>query len=262
MRNVGMLSTGVSSFYTCVLMKREAEAKGEEAVLLFTDTQMEDADNYRFLNECVAYLDLPLYWLKHAVGDPFDLFDQQGVLGSDRIPVCSRILKREQTEKFAAEGDTLWWGIDIEEQHRAGPIERNWLKRGVASRFPLIEQMTLHREKFDYLEEIGIKPPRMYELGFAHANCSGMCVRGKLGHWAHLYRTWPDRYAYAEEREQAWQRLHGKPNTILRKSINGVKENMSLKRYREEYLEGQLFADTSHQDSGACACMEVYGEGA
>lgn len=257
-RHVGMLSSGVSSFIACTLMKAEAERLGHEAVLLFTDTQMEDQDCYRFLDECEGYLGLPLHRLQHPVGNPFDLFDQQGVLGSDRIPVCSRILKREQTEKFAREGDTLWWGIDIEENHRAEPIERNWLARGIASRFPLIETLSTHQGRFEKLAAIGIKPPRMYALGFAHANCGGICVRGKLGHWAHLYRTWPERYAYAEQREREWQELHSKQNTILRKSVRGERQNMSLREYREDYLEGQLFTDTEHHDSGSCACMESY----
>ena len=252
-----MLSSGVSSAYACKLMLDEVGK--ENSVLFFTDTLMEDEDNYRFLDEIAVHLGAE--FVRVDTGEnPFDLFDRRGVLANDRIPVCSHELKLAQTKRYAQPGDTLWWGIDWEEQHRAGPIERNWSAAGIHSRFPLIEQLTLHQARFDWLKAIGIEPPRMYALGFAHANCGGICVRGKLGHWAHLYRTWPERYAYAERREQEWQRKHGKDNTILRKSIGGEYQNLSLKRFREEYLEGQLFSDSYDLDSGACACMVTYAE--
>ena len=255
MRHIGMFSSGVSSAYAAKLMMDEVGK--ENSLLFFTDTWMEDNDNYRFMDEMVVHLGIE--FVKVNTGEnPFDVFDREGLLGSDRTPLCSRILKMEQTRKFAQEGDTLWWGIDFEEKHRSIAIERNWAAAGIHSRFPLIENLVTHSERFEWLDEIGIKPPRMYELGFAHANCAGMCVRGSMGHWAHLYRTWPENYAYAEEREQAWQRLHQKDNTILRKSENGVMQNLSLKRFREDYLEGQLYTDTEYHDSGACACMEVY----
>lgn len=567
-RHIGMLSSGVSSAYACKLMIDEVGK--ENSILFFTDTLMEDEDNYRFLVEIVLHLGATYVKVDEGM-NPFDFFDQKGMLGSDRVPICSEKLKLMQTKKFVKEGDTLWWGIDWEEKHRAEPIERNWKESGIHSRFPLIEQLTLHQTRFDWLREIGIRPPRMYELGFSHANCfhgqtrfitsagirtledcagetvkvigagkstpwrdaeiksfgkqellslklsrngatktvrataehrwfiragrthrrerttlelvpgdrlfsayariepnvrpsavgimhgivygdgsrpktnqparlllvgekaelapyfgalpqtldkdgnleisdlpryfkdppplkesksylygflagyfatdgsaskstysmssanafdmglvediaavlgiganptreqwrkgfgetetplfsvsfvaatlredfflrsrhraafkpatarpsewqvvsvertgevdevycavvpeghaftlehniltgncSGMCVRGKLGHWAHLYRVWPDRYAYAEQREQGWQEKHGKDNTILRKSIGGEYQNLSLKRFREEYLEGQLFTDTEFSDSGSCACMAVYAGG-
>ena len=264
--HIGMFSTGKSSAYACQLMIDEVGK--ENSLLFFTDTRMEDEDNYRFMSEMFNHFGVSLAierWDEgsravhvHTGLNPFDLFDKQGMLGSNRIALCSRILKREQTEKFVQEGDTLWWGIDIEEKHRSIPIRSNWEKKGVHSRFPLIERYTTHAEPIEWLERIGIKPPRMYELGFAHANCSGMCVRGGLGHWAHLYRVWPDRYAYAEERERQWQQLHGKDHTILRKSVNGKRQNISLERYRKEYLEVENLEDTANYDSGACACMEVY----
>lgn len=255
MRHIGMLSSGVSSAYTCKLMIDEVGKTN--STLLFTDTLMEHVDNYRFLDEITDYLGVELVRLDTGES-PFDVFDREGILGSDRIPLCSRILKLEQTKKLAQAGDTLWWGIDWEEKHRAVAIERNWLESGISSRFPLIEQLTMYQTRFDWLVEIGIKPPVMYEMKYSHSNCGGMCVRGGLNHWAHLYATLPENYAYAEAREAKWQKLHGKENTILRKSIGGQNQNLSLKQYRENYLEGQLFTDTEYHDSGACACMGAF----
>lgn len=95
-------------------------------------------------------------------------------------------------------------------------------------------------------EEWGIKLPRMYELGFSHANCKGRCIKGGFNHYRTLYKQWPDRYMEQEEMERKIieERVSQgkKPYTILGKEQilpNGYKEKQpySLERYRKEVLE-------------------------
>ena len=40
---------------------------------------------------------------------------------------------------------------------------------------------------------------KLYELGFSHNNCGGVCVRAGRKHWLHLLDVFPDRYAQADD---------------------------------------------------------------
>ena len=269
MLHIATLSSGAASAYTAQLMIDEVGRDNCQAI--FTDTLVEDADNYRFLDEIVAHLGVPYFRLCEGK-TPLELAWSEHALPSDLIPFCSRKLKREPMERYIEELQdaenihdiTLWWGIGVEESHRAVAIGRNWLANyNIHSRFPLIEQTVYHNRPFEWLEEIGIKRPRMYDEGFQHANC-GMqgCVRGGLNHWALLYDRRPDVYAQTEALEQQWQRDFGKHNTILRITRDGVKSQISLKDFREQHLENKpLFNGDFNQDlfptepKNACGCM-------
>jgi hypothetical protein len=48
----------------------------------------------------------------------------------------------------------------------------------------------------------GVNLPRMYALGFSHANCAGICIKAGRGHYATLYKVWPHKYAEIERIER------------------------------------------------------------
>jgi len=229
--HVVLFSTGASSALAAerVLQKRKA-------TLLFTDTQFEDEDNYRFLDDVLRYFKSQRYYfdfihLKEG-RNPLQIFEDQGVLGCDRIPVCSRILKSEQTVTWVQTRKKpiiLYFGFDYKELHRAERVTKRYAELGVQCAFPLCEKPFLSISARQYIENTWkVKAPRMYDMQFAHANCGGRCVRGKLQHWRHLLRVWPDRYKEMEEFEANFK--EGK-YTFLK--------GYSLKKLREEY-EQQL----------------------
>ena len=98
----------------------------------------------------------------------------------------------------------------------------------------------------------GLKPPRLYEMGFSHNNCGGFCIKAGQAHFALLLRTMPERYKYHEEQEQNIQDLLGKPVTILRRQINNKRVPISLKEFRENLeRQGDLF---DKDEWGGCGC--------
>jgi len=262
--HIGTLSSGAGSAYACKLMIEEV-GLGDNVMTIFTDTKVEDEDNYRFLDEIVAHLPVPHYRLSEG-RTPLELAWSEKALPNNRIPFCSRKLKREPLERFVQElrdegfnNINIWWGIDNEEAHRAVKIGENWLNNfNVFSRFPLIEQGTIHSEPFEWLENIGVKRPRMYDEGFTHANCGNQgCVRAGLNHWRTLYEQRPEVYARTEAIERQWQQDFGKENTILKKSIEGQNQPISLEDFRIKFLEPNQI-DFDDPIDGACGCMAVY----
>jgi hypothetical protein len=107
-------------------------------------------------------------------------------------------------------------------------------------------------------EEWGIKLPRMYELGFQHANCGGRCIKAGKAHFANLYRVWPERYAEVErmEREinEAQLAKNGRRYTILSKTVDGKKVPYSLEEYRKQELEANECQLSLFDDDTPCEC--------
>jgi hypothetical protein len=108
-------------------------------------------------------------------------------------------------------------------------------------------------------EEWGIKLPRMYELGFQHANCGGRCIKAGKAHFANLYRVWPERYAEVErmEREinEAQLAKNGRRYTILSKTVDGKKVPYSLEEYRKQELEANECQLSFFDDDTPCECV-------
>jgi hypothetical protein len=256
-RHICMFSGGMSSAYTA---KRVVDEVGKDTVtLLFTDTLWEDEDTYRFLYETAAHIGAPLVVLKDG-RTPEELFFEQHILGNNRVPVCSRVLKADMTTKFVQPGDILYFGIAWHESHRAERIQARYAEQGIECRFSLCEPPyvteTQMRDEIEGRWQIRI--PRMYPLGFAHANCGGRCVRAGKGHYAHLFRTWPERYKTQEDMEERFRQRFGWDVSILKDSDG---KPLTLKRLRETVLEPAgrqcpLFAPEDYA-AGPCVCFDT-----
>lgn len=212
-----MYSGGKGSFAVADWVK--TNYPNDNILLYFTDTKWEDADLYRFLHEGATKLQLPL--LYHADGrDPVQLMFDQRVVFNSRIGQCSIILKMKVSDDYLKKGikpneevwynkqwlkdddfitdATLYFGIDWTEEHRQHSIKKNWQPFNV--HMPLIDNMI---DEDEILAKYDIKQPRLYDLGFAHNNCLGRCVKAGQGHFKNLHAKLPDVFKDTRERERA-----------------------------------------------------------
>lgn len=233
-RHVVMFSGGVGSWAAA---KRVAEKHGtDNLILLFADTLIEDEDLYRFLDEAAANVGGRL--VKVAEGrDPWQVFFDVRFLGNSRVDPCSRILKREFLRRWLDEhcdpaSTTVYLGIDWTEAHRFERARRYWVPWRVEA--PLCKPPYLLKDDMlAVLRAEGIRPPRLYELGFSHNNCGGFCVKAGQAHFALLYRTMPERYLYHERREQELRDYLCKDVAILVDRRGGGARPMTLREFRE-----------------------------
>lgn len=227
----------------------------EDVVLLFADTRTEDEDNYRFLTEAAADIDRPLVTVADG-RDVWEVFRDQRMIGNTRISNCSRTLKQEPARAWLAanadEATTVVVGIDWTESHRLPAIERSYAPRPVSA--PLCEPPYLDRRAiFRDLEARGIKRPRLYDMGFAHANCGGFCVRAGQGQFAQLLAAMPDRYAHHEAQEQEMRDMLGKDVSILRDRRGGSTQPLTLTALRQRIESAPEQIDMF--DIGGCGCF-------
>lgn len=255
MRHVVMFSGGIGSWLAA---KRVAERHGTaDLTLLFTDTLIEDADLYRFLGEAAENVGGTLVRLAEG-RTIWQVFRDERFLGNHRVDPCSKILKRQMSDRWlAAECDpsatTVYVGIDWTEEHRFVRLRDRRAADGWRYEAPLCDAPYLTKAAaFSRLAADGIAAPRLYALGFAHNNCGGGCVKAGIGHFAHLYRTLPAVYAEWERNEAELRDLLGDGAHILRDRSGGETKPLTLTQLRRRLDDG-------HQpdmfEIGGCGCF-------
>lgn len=255
MRYVVMFSGGKGS-WGAARQLLEAGISPGDITLLFTDTNGEDEDLYRFLREAAADIGSELVWIDNDGQTIWDVFRKQRMIGNTRLSVCSRILKQKPARDWLdahcdPEDTRVVVGIDWTESHRLPAITRNYEPFTVVA--PLTESGAWSKDRIDTeLAERGIAQPALYAKGFPHNNCAGACVRGGQGQWANLLETNPERYAQEEAEEQKFRQETGKDVAILRDRRGGVTRPLTLTELRHR-VEGH--EDVDREDIGGCGCM-------
>jgi len=222
--------------------------------LLFADTMMEDEDLYRFKDECVAFLDCELVTLADG-RTPFEVFKDVKFMGNSMVDPCSRRLKRELLNKwvkntYQPEEACVHLGIDYSEEHRLVGAQKRMIP--YIYRSTLVEDgRIIHK---DFSEQFGIKRPRLYDWKLGHNNCGGFCIKAGLGHYKALYEANPERYMEFEAKEADVYETIGSVHPFLKKTENKVLRRLTLKQYREEYLEPKLVSLEDSQEYGGCGC--------
>jgi hypothetical protein len=216
-KHLVQFSTGAAS---AEVAWRVVEQHGpQDVVLLTADTKAEDDDNWRFAQQVADRLGCE--WVRLADGrTPMQVGRDLRCVPSNRMAVCSRVLKRELLDRYRAEhfdpDDTVvYLGYDWTEMHRVEAAAKHWAPWTV--RCPLTEPPHLWKEQIlDLFRKRGIEPPRLYAMAFQHANCGGACVRGGQAQWELLLRVNRPRYLQWEEEEEETRNMLGKDVSILR----------------------------------------------
>jgi 3'-phosphoadenosine 5'-phosphosulfate sulfotransferase (PAPS reductase)/FAD synthetase len=211
-------------------------------VLLFADVLTEDDDLYRFLDDSTHQLGVPLTRVVDG-RTPWQVFADVRYLGNSRVAPCTLHLKirpcRRWLETHADPHDTIIYiGLDASarDRGRAAGIAAGWAPWTV--QFPLLDEPHLTKDELlDWARNLGVRPPRLYELGFGHNNCGGACVRAGKGHWARLLEALPDRYAAAEQHEERLRAELGDV-AILTEQRARVRHRLPLAALRERLAGG------------------------
>ncbi|MFI8872399.1 hypothetical protein [Streptomyces sp. NPDC055243] len=254
MKHVVMTSGGLSSYED---LRRTIKQHGvDNVVALNANVHAEDEDNYRFLKEIAAHLDIEIIEVSDPrQRTPVQVFFDEGILGNSRVAPCSKRLKQDPTYVWlranCVPADTvIHVGIKWDEQTRIPGILAGYHHDGKACRnrdrckplfteggrlpgegcsnlLPFDESYTVefqlaqppyfeHRDVVAELAEAGIAEPAMYREGYPHANCGGLCVRGGQAYWELTLRIHPDRFAYMEAEENRFRREKDPSVAILR----------------------------------------------
>lgn len=252
MMHIISFSGGMGSFAEA---KSCVDRYGSDRVrLLFANVNMEDEDLYRFVQDTVAFLGCELVELNNGQ-TPFDVFKAVRFMGNTRVDPCSDRLKRGPLNRwlrntYAPHEAQMHVGIDYSEAHRLAELKERMAP--YVYRSTLVEDERIISK--DYSEQFGIRRPRLYDWKLGHNNCGGFCIKAGLGHYRALYLAAPERYREFEEKELDAYAHIGVQRPFLRKTENGVLKYVTLREYREKYLETGNVSKDEQFEYGGCGC--------
>ena len=190
-KTIGWFSGGVSSFVSIYLMRKEVDE------IFFIDINDHHPDTYRFIEDCEKALGKKINILQHdkykSVQEVIEKFRYiNGPAGAK----CTGELKKKVRLKWEKEQKDVdffryIWGYDFKEKHRAKRLLDT--SPEYEHCFPLIDNELSKEEVHGVLEQLGIKRPAMYDLGYSNNNCIG-CVKGGKGYWNKIRVDFPEKF--------------------------------------------------------------------
>lgn len=185
---VSWISAGCSSFVAAYLLKDELDR------IVYVDVANQHSDSIRFLHDCEKLLGKEIEIIrsdKYTSVD--DVIERKRYINGPAGAPCTLELKKRVREKWERENidqpTTYVWGYDARERKRADKLAANMMEFG--HRFPLIENNLTKAEVHGICEQLGLKRPVMYDLGYPNNNCIG-CVKGGMGYWNKIRVDFPE----------------------------------------------------------------------
>lgn len=207
------LSAGVSSFIAGYLVKDTVDE------FLYIDIDDQHPDSMRFIKDCEKVLGKKVTILKsNEYKNVEECVLSFGGFMNRRtfFAPCTNYLKkrvRKQWEQEHSEYDiTYVWGMDLNEKNRAERLLDTMIEYN--HEFPLIERQLTKAEAHGICEQLGIKRPIMYDLGYNNNNCVG-CVKGGMGYWNKIRIDFPEVF-------EARAKLERKVGSTILKEADGT----------------------------------------
>jgi hypothetical protein len=245
LNHIVSFSSGLSSAITSVRVLD----KYPDAKLIFMDTLFEDDDNYRFMSDFENKFGVEIIKLIEG-RNPYEVSRAHHAIPNNYLAPCTFRLKIEPFREYLKnlEGDTtIYIGYDYSEMHRCATTSKNYNALGYKVDYPLLWKPIEHRRYTDVVRlDWGIEPPRMYQLGYTHANCGGRCCKQGQGDWIRTLINFPKRFEEIEAWEMSMREneVNSKYAILKRQTPEGSKP-LTLtelrERYKKEHNEPTLF---------------------
>lgn len=182
------LSGGVSSFIAGYMYKDAIDE------FIYIDIENQHPDTYRFIKDCERALNKKVTILQSPYKNVENCIRTSGVI---KMPFgfapCTNWLKKRVRKLWELNHKnyniTYVWGFDKKEIARKERLEESMPQFNHI--FPLITLGITKEESHSILEELGIKRPIMYDLGYPNNNCIG-CIKGGMGYWNKIRKDFPD----------------------------------------------------------------------
>lgn len=164
----------------------------------------EDEDNRRFLADVQDWLGVQIEDVrnsKYPNASAEEVWDRRGGMSFPHGAPCTFHLKKEARQQWENDNKPDWHvlGFGAEEQDRHDMFtltER-------ANVLPvLIDAGMTRQDCFEYVVNAGLKPPRIYDLGYPNANCIGCVKATSPTYWNHVRKMHPEVFARRAEQSR------------------------------------------------------------
>jgi len=169
----------------------------------------EDDDNRRFLHDVEDWIGQEIEICtnkKFPSASAVDVWAKRKFMSGVAGAPCTLLLKKEARQQWEAENhvDFHVLGFTSEEEGRHERFVRTERENVLPV---LIDAQYSKLDCYQLLRANGIKPPRVYEMGYPNANCIGFVKASSPTYWNHVRKVHPDVF---EERASQSRELGAK----------------------------------------------------
>lgn len=186
--------------------------------VVFIDTLNEDADTYRFKEDCSKAWGQEIETIRNLEYNSIqEVWRRYNSLNTAHGAICSTDLKRKAREQFEKTNSFSYqaFGFELEEANRAKAMKKNYPKSNPI--FPLIYEMLSKKDCLKIMQDSGIEIPKAYQLGFQNNNCLNTgCVQGGIGYWQKMQKDFPAKFDKMAAMEHELTDKKGEPVTMLK----------------------------------------------
>lgn len=182
----------VVSWFSCGAASAVATKLINPDVIAYCNTGSEDADNERFMLDCEKWFDQPVTRLQNEkYKDTWSLWEKRKWLSGPEGAPCTGELKIQPRLEFQRVDDVHVFGYtaDASDVRRAAAMRENWPELNIST--PLIDRGITKAACLAMIMSAGIKPPRVYEMGFPNANCVPCVKATSPSYWALVRKEFP-----------------------------------------------------------------------
>ena len=197
---VSWISAGVSSFIAAYLVRNELDKA------VYIDVANQHPDSLRFIRDIERVLGINIEILrdtKYAGCVDNVISDTRYINGPNGARCTAELKKRVRHEwelaNLYGSDITYVWGYDVNEKNRADRLQKVMFE--YKHLFPLIENGITKSQAHAICQQLGVKRPVMYDLGYSNNNCIG-CVKGGMGYWNKIRKDFPSVFKRRAERER------------------------------------------------------------
>lgn len=183
-------SSGAASAVAAKLALRQHDRAS--VVLVRCETGAEHADNDRFADDCTRWLNAPVVSIRSdKYTDTWDVWEKTRWLAGIEGARCTSELKIGPRLAFQRPTDIHVFGYtaDRSDVERATRLRSNYPELTIET--PLIDAGVTKAACLAMIQNAGIKPPLVYELGFPNANCIPCVKATSPDYWALVRLRFP-----------------------------------------------------------------------
>ena len=219
------ISAGVSSFIAGYVIKDTVDE------FIYTHIDNQHPDSLRFIKDCEKVLGKKITILQSQYKSVDNVIKTFGFINGPYGAKCTEILKKRVRKEweYGKKDLTYVWGFDCSKRERARAERTLQSMPEFKHEFPLIERNLTKEDCHGLLKQLGIKRPKMYDLGYRNNNCIG-CVKGGMGYWNRIRKDFPEVFESRAklEREVGYSILKdGNGNPIYLDELDPNRGNMN-----------------------------------
>lgn len=190
---VAWWSAGITS---AVATKLAIQKFGSKVKPIYFQIDSAHPDNKRFKEECEEWYGLEIETMQgKRFKTQFDVIEVKKYTNGPAGARCTVELKKRLRQRVENKvnycNQVFGFEFSKRELNRAIRFKEQYPQ--AKALFPLIEAKMTKPECTYFIEQAGIKIPKMYDLGYSNNNCIG-CVKGSAGYWNKIRVDFPETF--------------------------------------------------------------------